>query len=480
VINLPIISSFADFPQTVPDKTVNLYGNKIGETYFLECSPGLKLFGEALGNGAIRNMLTFKAQDQFLFLVRGNIFQMWDTGLSAFVSLGIVSSVVGKIGMSYNSYQVLIVDDANAYVYDVYGASAGTFAIIDGIGPPSHGAFPFQGGNSTAVFAGLRMYSIEPNSGRVFASNRDNDPDGARTWDPIAEIEAETFPDPLVGMANIGPAMLVFGSDSFEVWVDQGLPIFPYRRVQAGASIGCSAPNSIAVFGGFAYWLGGSREGRGIVYRAKGTEAEEVSTHEIDAIIQTLPNFSDAVGYVFQEDGHPFYVLNFLEGDKTLVFDISHNLWSEWEYRNADGTTSRHPAIAQAVYTGLNLVGDSRNGNVYEMSRKYVTNDGLPIVREKIFTIWPPDPYEFTNMPPFFLALDVGQVASGLEEPLAMLSWSDDRGKLYSQMRVLGLGFQGEYNKRLVWHGMGSSYGRAYRIRLTGPVSFVIRGAGML
>lgn len=474
MIRIPLISSTIGFPQTNPDRTVNLYADKVGEDVVLECSPGLKVFKVIPGPGVIRGMLRFQASEEILFVVRGFEFLEYDELTSTFISRGLLLSSQDPVGMAYNSTQVIVVDNVNAYVYDI--GNPLSFHIIDGSGLPFGGAFPFQGGNSTAVYASLRMLSLQPGTGNVFASDQDS----AREWNPISGAESETFPDPLVAAVNIGQSLVFLGTDSNEVFVDQGLPIFPFRRVRAGTAIGCSAPFSVSVFGGAVYWLGGSREGRGIVYRMLSYDPEVISTTEISTIIQGVVDFSDAIGYIFQENGHVFYVINLLSGNRTLVYDISTGLWAEWEFRNEDGTTSRHPIITQAVYKQMNLVGDSRTPTIYEMSTKFTNNYGLPIVREKIFPPWPNDSYMLTNMPPFFVSMDVGQVPAGVDEPQAMLTWSDDRGKLYSNERYRGLGRSGDYGRRVVWDGLGSSFGRSYRLRLTGDVSFVIRGAGML
>lgn len=470
MIRLPLVSSLADDPQTSPERTVNWYGEKSGADQFtLRKTAGLKLFGAMVGSGGTRGLLRFKGSAEKLFGVRGNTFQEWDTLTSTFISRGILTSVVGSVGMTFNQTtagqkQILIVDGTKAYKFDADVPAS--FAEVT----------PFLGGNSAAAYMSLRAFSITPNTGKVFCSNFDD----LFTWNSIASIVAETFPDPVVALANVGPLMIVLGTDSMEAWADQGLPTFPLRRVQAGAKVGCSSAASVAVHGKSAYWLGGSPEGRGIVYRTNGYDPERISDDDVERVIAGMASFDDAVGYVVQEQGHVFYVLNFGVGDRTLVYDIMTGLWAEWEYRNSDGSVSRHPAVAQAVYLGKNLVGDARNGNVYEMSKQYLDNDGLPIVSEKIFTVWPSDTFELTNIPPFFIGLDVGLTPSGANEPQAMLSLSDDRGKTFGSEIFRGLGLTGQYDRRVVWDRMGSSFGRVNRLRVTGPVDFTLRSAGML
>lgn len=467
---LPIVFDLADFPQTAPARTVNLYGQKVASDQFVNrTSPGLRSFGAVAGTGGMRGLLRYKGTVERLFAIRGATLAEWDDSSSTFVARGLLASSFGRVGMTFNETnagvkQVLIVDGTKAYKYEVGNTSS--FAQIS----------PFQGGNGAAVFASLRGFSIGPGTGKIWASDFDD----LWTWNPLAAAEAETFPDPLVALANVGPAVLALGTDSSEPWVDQQLPTFPLRRTQAGSNVGCSAPQSVAIYGQSAFWLGGSREGRGQVYRSAGYVPQRISTDEVERIIASFSDFTDAVGYLAQEQGHIFYVLNFGVGDRTLAYDVATGIWAEWNYRNGDGTFSRHPTVCQAVYLGKNLVGDARNGNVYELSMAQFTNDGLPIVREKIFPIWPADPHEFTAMPPFYVDLDVGQAASGADEPVAYLSWSDDRGKTYGNEIPRGLGLTGQYNRRVVWDGLGSSYGRAYRLRLEGPVAFTLRGAGML
>lgn len=472
---LPLAGPLTNFAQTNPERMVNFYAEKIWQVVVLRRTPGIKLFGELPGIGGTRGLLRFKGSEEDLFGVRGTKFSQWDPGSSAFIERGTLESNSGRVGMAFNSTQVIVVDDLAAYVYDI--ADTTSFAKIDGTGG-NHGAFAFPGGGSVARYGSLRIFSIRPGTGLIYASAQDD----ARTWNPLSAIEAETFPDPLVGFEPVGPVSFAFGSDSFECYVDQGLQPFPLRRVQAGASVGMAAPASSSVYGGSAYWLGGSAEGQGIVYRTQGYEYQRISDHRVESIIQDMPDFSDAVGFIYQEDGHPFYVLNFGAGNRTLVYDISTSLWAERDLRNpVTGVHSRRPEICQAFFAGKNLVGDLRNGNVYHLSKDHLTDNGDPVIHERIFPCWPEDSYDFTSMPPFYAAMDVGQVAQGLDEPQAMLNWSDDRGRTYQGTeRTRGLGRTGEYRKRPVWDGMGSSYGRAYRLRLQGPVDFIVREAGML
>lgn len=464
MISLPLVTDYVKFPQTAAESIVNFYADKVGTKAFnLRCTPGLRLFGIVPGSGGIRGILCAVADKSRLFVVRGSGFYEW-TG-TAFVKRGNLLSSVGPVGMNYNSTQCIVVDANNGYGYTY--ADTASFAVIS----------PFQGGNSTVCYSSMRMVTCEPGTGNFWVSDQDD----VFTWNPLAGAEAESFPDPIVGIGCIGQTLFILGSSSYEVWVDQGYPEFPFRRVFAGQNIGCAAQNSICSFGENVYFLGGSAEGRGIVYRTSGYQVEKISSNRIDEIIQGFPGFSDAVGFVYQEQGHVFYVLSFGLGDQTLVYDMSTGLWAQRNYRNPEsGIYSRRPEICQCIFNGANIVGDFRNGNVYEMARSYFTDAGDPVIREKVFPVYPDEQVTRVPVPPFALFLDMGNTPSGVEAPAVMMSFSDNRGASYGMEYTRAMGRIGEYNKRIVWSGQGSTFGRNYRVRLTGNQDFVIRNAALI
>jgi hypothetical protein len=464
MIELPLVTDHNDFAQTAAEMTINWYAEKVSDNFVLRCTPGLSLFGAVSGAGGIRGLLSVVAPVNRLFAVRGNGFFEWDG--AAFVLRGNLSTSSGIVGMAYNDTQVIVVDENKGYGYTVSNTSS--FAEIS----------PFQGGASQVAFTQLRMVTIEPGTDRWWVSNQDD----VFTWNPLAGARAESLPDPLVALASVGQALYLFGSNGYEVWTTTPNFNFPFARTNfVGQNIGCAAKSSVSVFGNSVYFLGGNAEGRGIVYVLSGYQPVRISDNRIEEIIQGLPSFDDAVGFTYQEQGHVFYVLSFGIGDKTLVYDVTTKIWAQREYRNpVSGVESRRPEIVQCVFNGKMLVGDFRSGNIYEMSRAYQTDDGNPVIRTKVLSVWPTEQIQRVHVPPFALFLDMGKTASGVEAPQAMLSFSDNRGETYGIEHYRELGRTGEYGKRVVWHGQGTTYGRNYKIRLTGDQDFVLRKAGLL
>jgi hypothetical protein len=475
VIALSLIDSNLDFPQSAAQRTVNLYAESIGKKQVvLRTTPGLKQKWTLPGGAGGRGIFSMESISERLFAVKGNKFYQYDLSGDTFIERGTLSTLQGFVQFANNTTQVLIADGSFGYGYDV---NTHEFRRLDTIAGSVVDPWPGVGGQTGAVYSGLRCVSIEAGTGNFWCSNQDD----IFNWSGTAGAEAETFPDPLVGIASLGQILFLLGSNSYEVWLLQDFQDFPYRRVQAGSNIGCAAKSSIVVFGGSVFWLGGSAEGKGIVYKSSGYQAEPISDIRTDEIISGISDISDATAFIYQEQGHVFYRLSFGVGNLTLSYDITTELWAQCDYRNSfSGTVSRRPEISQCVYAGLNLVQDFRDGTIYEMSRKYFTDAGKPVVREKVFATWPAEQETRTDVPPFGIMLDMGNTPEGSESPKAMMSFSNDRGMTYGPESYRDLGQIGEYGKRVVWHGQGSTFGRNYKVRLTGNQDFVIRNAGFL
>lgn len=482
MIPFSLIDTNIDFPQTEAARTINWYAEGVGEgknkKFILRTTPGLSVFARFGTSGGGRGLHTMTSGKEYLYAVRGSSFQEWDPNLNAFVERGQLGTNDGKVWMADNGNQVCIVDGLRGYGYD---AGTHVFKRLDVVNAsmpnPVNNPWPGVGPQTGAVFSSLRVLSIEGGTGFFWTSMQDD----VFNWSATAGAEAESFPDPLVGIGALGQILFLLGKNSYEVWMNQGFPDFPFRRVQAGSNIGCSAANSIQVFGGSVFFLGGSAEGKGIVYQSEGYGMKSISDQRTNSIIAGITNISDAVAMIYQEEGHVFYQLSFPSGDMTLDYDITTGLWAQREYRNPiSGATSRRLEAYQAVYAGKNLVQDFRDGTVYQMSRQIFTDAGDPVVRTKVFETWPQEQEGFVSVPSFGIFMDMGNTPEGAVAPQAIVSFSDDRGKTYGTEFYRDLPLIGEYGKRIAWHGQGSTYGRNYKLKLTGNQEFTLRDAGLL
>jgi hypothetical protein len=134
--------------------------------------------------------------------------------------------------------------------------------------------------------------------------------------------------------------------------------------------------------------------------------------------------------------------------------------------------------LCHARCYGKEYVGDFQAGNVYELSLSKYTDNAQPIIRTMV------SPVMHANRGRMFchgLELDM-QSGIGLptgygSDPQAMMQWSDDGCKTWSNERWSSIGKIGEYLTRVKWQRLGASRQRVFKVVITDPVPVVIISA---
>ena len=329
------------FPEIIPEG---------GQTpAFLNRAPGLK-FLQTVGSGPIRGLWAHQTNGSDFFVASGNEFYKLN-GLTATPTLLGVISGTGQVSIADNGTQLFIACNPKSYIYNEV---TNQFAEIT---DPD-----FTGAVTVAYLDGYFVYN-EPNSQLVWVTQL---LDGTQV-DPLAFASAEGSPDGLVAINVDHREAWLFGTDSIEVWYDAGLSDFPLTRIQGAFNeIGCAAAFSVAKLDNGLFWLGQDARGHGIVYRSQGYTGVRISTHAVEWQIQQYGNFSDAVGYTYQQDGHAFYVLNFPVANATWVYDVATQGWHE-RAGFEDGYFTRNRGNCQCNFGGNIIVGDFENGNIYQL-----------------------------------------------------------------------------------------------------------------
>ncbi len=73
----------------------------------------------------------------------------------------------------------------------------------------------------------------------------------------------------------------------------------------------------------------------------------------------------------------------------------------------------------------------------------------------------------------------VGTLSGQGEEPVVMLSFSDDGGKTFTTEMWAKIGRLGEFDFGVEWNCLGSFFQRIIRVRMTDPVSYTIISAAI-
>lgn len=115
--------------------------------------------------------------------------------------------------------------------------------------------------------------------------------------------------------------LLVFCQFHTEIWWDSGNVSFPFQRYDAALiARGLSAPYCVVSDDNTVFWMGED----GIYYRLNGFAPTRISTFAMEhAWAQYPQKVLDASGFVLDQEGHKFIVLNFPSGSQTWVYDIA-------------------------------------------------------------------------------------------------------------------------------------------------------------
>jgi len=275
-------------------------------------TPGLELW-TTLGDSPVRGLFYSDENGGRLLAAAGST--LYDVDLNGTAtSLGSISDGIYPNGedivhIAYNGTQYMIVSDNDGYIL-----SGTTLTKITDADFPSA---------DNVVFLDGYFVIHPPGTQYIYISGLY---DGT-SWNALDFTAAESSPDELISIFATHAELWLYGNERTEVYYNTGNADFPFERI-AGAIIeqGIDAAESVAKVGSTHMWMGGSQRGRGLVFRADGYNPTRVSTHAVEAQINSYSVVSDAVGWAYQEEGHEFYVLSFPTEQKTWCVSYLHAL----------------------------------------------------------------------------------------------------------------------------------------------------------
>lgn len=443
------------FPEAHPLGT-----GKEGEVASLVPTPGLTLL-LSLPTAPMRG--AWRAANGTLFVVSGNKAYRINSDWTH-TELGELNTEVGPVSISDNGIHVVFVDGLDGWVWTIADSTFNQITDPD-----------FPGADHVAFLDGYFIFNKVDS--QIFFISSINGVD----FDALDFASAEASPDPLVAVLTSNQNVVLFGTQSIEVFYNSGDADFPFSRIQgAVVDTGCVAPFSIARLQDSLYWIGGDETGSGIVYRADGYNPQRISTTAIEAVLREIPTdlLAKATAYTYQQGGHLFYCLNIPTQKTTWVYDASTGLWHERAFLTLWGL-NRHRAEWHAVAYGKNVVGDFENGNLYALDPNSNTDNGVPITRIRT------SPHlssglKLVRHKSFQLDMETGVGLNGRvqgENPKVMLRWSDDGGHTWSNERMAEIGKMGKYSTRVIWRRLGLSRDRIYEVKVSDPVKVVLIGA---
>jgi hypothetical protein len=297
------------------------------------------------------------------------------------------------------------------------------------------------------------------------------------TIDPTYLASKTSYPDNIQTLMVVHREIWILGAQkATELWYDAGGTQFPFQ-IEPGVYIeqGCVAKASVARHDVEIYWLGINADGKATVFMGANYLANPISTFAIADEISKYAVISDAIGMIYQQLDHVFYVLTFPTANKTWVFDRTEKLWHERVWTDTQGQENRiRPNFLIAAY-GMIIAGDWQTGDLYQYDLNNNTDNGQPIVRTRGFP-------HYQNMAKrnsysrFTLDMECGTALDG--DYTISMRYSYDKGKTWKATQTQSLGAQGEY---LVWPTWAGSQGLTrdmlYEVSWSSPVNTALNGA---
>lgn len=267
----------------------------------------------------------------------------------------------GLVDLSYDGATAAVVTSARAYTYILSTAVLAEIIDPDLINPTS--------------CCSVDEYTLFTRRGT--GTFQWSDLSDALSYGALSFASAETSPDNLIAVRASQQEVILFGEDSIEFFRNTGDPTQIFQRSTGAAPIevGCVSRDAIAVMDNSFFWLGRDRNSNGLlVYRAQGYNAQRVSNHAVETLLESYTNLNEVEAFSYAQRGHTFYVLT-LPDYATLVYDAATQEW----HQRAQGMWSGNSTVPLAD-SGLHtfamngarpvqtpIVG-REDGNLYQLS----------------------------------------------------------------------------------------------------------------
>lgn len=438
------------------ERCVNFYLEKKDDGWILVGTPGLTL-RLTLDQGPLRGLWLF---NELIIAVAGSRVYAIDSNHNE-TSLGTIDTTSGRVSMADNGLHVLIVDGSSTGHY-TDGATLTQIADVD-----------FTGGTMATYQDGYFIVT-EIDSSRF----RISDLYSVTEWIDTDFGTAEGKPDKVRACISDHQELWLPGATSTEVYYNSGDADFPFTRIASGfIPKGIAAPFSIASHDNSLIWLAEDEKGKGLAIVAGGNYRPTiVSPNGVNWQWAQYTTISDAFGFTYQIEGHEFYVLTFPTANATWVLDAATKQWHQWSSNLDNNPLSRHRANCHVFAFGRHYIGDYASGKIYTIESAVYTEDGATIIRDRIgqHISANEERIPVTSVQLLFeegAGLQIGQGSN----PQAMLRWSKNGGRNWSNEVWRSVGSIGEYFVRAIWRKLGRSYRWSFWLRVTDPIKWIVR-----
>lgn len=453
-----------------PSNSINLYVEKGSDgaknSLVLLHAPGKLRICNLSNNGANRRLYV-TGTGRVFSVCESTVFEILSNG--TFVRRGIIETTSGTVGMSDSEIQLIIVDGFKGYLLDL------ATNIITVISNPD-----FPNGTLQVCFLNQKFICPVPNTG-FFRWSAVLD---GGSWYAFDEASAEALSDILVACVTVQGQVWALGTRTKEVFYDTGGDAagnFVFDRVPGSVSDhGCASPFSPQVIGSNLFMVGYENGGSIGVFASSGYDMTKVSDPKRDADIATWTDKDFVSGLYYEQNAHAYYEISSVAGKRTWSYDLKTGLWAQKMSRTPLGEEGRDIAQFHVFAFGKNIIGDYRNGRIYELSSQVYTEDGEIWIKERTGGSFS------SNGKRVFLTrfgidfqpgVGLGNTTNSNADPQAIFSVSRNGGATFGIERMKSIGKVGQYAKQTSWSRLGWSYNFVPRVRISAAVPVAIMDA---
>lgn len=436
-------------------RVVNLYAEKAEgqsrQPYTLIGCPGMKSFASPSGTGSLEIRGFTEFSDTIYAVIGSFLFSVASGGTATQVASGIAGT--GRVSMASDNNELVIITNGSDYIFD---------------------------GTDISQFTGANVVDwadVDYIDGRAVYVQASPDIPGRFSWSDVNALttvgansfaNAESEPDALKRVKVIDRVVWLFGVNTLEPWFATGESTVFARDSDGIEEYGLGADDSVAELNERGFFLAVSRRARSHVRMIAGERSHRISNNAIDAIIDS-GTYSDAIGFAYSRRGHDFYCLVLPTLKRCFVYDVTTGFWHERQSGTdiVAGWDARYSIVAHDKV----LVGGNKDGKIYELDFDTHTDAGNK--RMAMFTARLPSSGEYWNrLDKVLLDMTVGVGAAGASvEPQIVMQKSTDGGQTWGDERWRGIGFSGDYDRQVKWHGCGRFRHMDLRFRITDSVA---------
>jgi hypothetical protein len=460
---VPFVGPSYNLPELGVDsqRSINMHLQKL-ETpndkapgFILVSMPGRKEWMSGIGAPIRAEFATAAGSGQRAFSVAGDTLYEVLADKSR-VFRGTLLTSTGPVDIEYGNTQLVVVDGPNGYVLTL---GTNVFTQITA---------PGWRGSARVAFLNNYFVFCDPDTGVYYWSLIDD----ATNLDALDFATAESQPDHLIAIVRDNEELRLLGASSCEMATTSGTTVFA-KRQGASIDVGCLATHSArSGIDNGTIFLGGDKNGGGIVYMIRGYQAQRISTVPIETMLGASTDLSAATSYTLQLSGMTFYFLDAPGLETTLAYEVSTGGWFEVAEIDDYGQFVPSKVTCHMYAFGKHLVGDS-DGNISELDRGTYQNLGSTLVRERISPHYVSPGLGWNSPAAFVLDCKTGAAPIGVT-PMVEMSYSKDGGATWSNPRLKTMGAIGVRLVRIVWRNIGRFKQRIWKLRCSANAPFTI------